>query len=187
MTAKTKPAALASRWLRSKTGRCYAYVIVCSQRDAKGRILYRLRYLDYGVTSKKTWTIDDLKASGCRFLKNKPTKAMVDNARCFVCHLNYQKEEIALNHAKADIGCAECHGNCDKHIADESWASGGNGTPPEIMYRRNEVNPACLKCHTKSKMDEDAHEEFFAGKTEERHCTDCHGEHRLTERKCKWK
>lgn len=119
--------------------------------------------------------------------QEKPTKAMVDNDRCFVCHLNYKTEELALDHAKADVGCAKCHGNCDKHIADESWASGGNGTPPEIMYRRDEVNPACLKCHTRSKMDKDAHEEFFAGKAKEKHCTDCHGKHRLTERKCKWK
>ncbi len=119
--------------------------------------------------------------------EEKPTEAMVDNARCFVCHLNYKKEEIALVHAKADISCADCHGDCDEHIADESWASGGNGTPPEIMYRRDEVNAACMKCHSKRKMDADAHEEFFAGKTEEKHCTDCHGEHRLGKRKCKWK
>ena len=119
--------------------------------------------------------------------QEKPTKAMVDNKRCFVCHLNYEKEKIALTHAKADISCAECHGNCDEHIADESWASGGNGTAPEIIYRRDQVNKACLKCHMKSHMDEEAHEEFFAGTSEEKHCTDCHGKHRLEERKCKWK
>ena len=94
-----------------------------------------------------------------------------DNSRCFVCHINYMQEDIAVTHARANIGCAGCHGESDEHIADESWASGGNGTPPEIMYRRSEVNPACLKCHAKNEMDEDAHEEFFAGETEEKYMT----------------
>ena len=29
----------------------------------------------------------------------------------------------------------------DAHIADESWASGGNGTAPDIMYTRDKINP----------------------------------------------
>ncbi|MHC4559092.1 MAG: hypothetical protein ACYS80_17520 [Planctomycetota bacterium] len=48
-----------------------------------------------------------------------------DNSRCFVCHINYMQEDIAVIHARADIGCAGCHGESDEHIADESWASGG--------------------------------------------------------------
>jgi len=119
--------------------------------------------------------------------KGKPTAAMVDNERCFVCHLDYKLEELALDHAKAKISCAECHGNCDKHIADESWASGGNGTPPEIMYRPKEINPACFKCHEQDDLDPDEHDEFLAGKTKEKVCTDCHGKHRMPKRKCKWK
>ena len=71
-----------------------------------------------------------------------------DNSRCFVCHVNYMQEDIAVVHARADIGCAGCHGESDEHIADESWASGGNGTAPEIMYPRPKITPFCMSCHT---------------------------------------
>ena len=50
------------------------------------------------------------------------TTPAADNSRCFVCHANYMQEEIAVTHAKANIGCAHCHGASDAHIADESWA-----------------------------------------------------------------
>ena len=112
---------------------------------------------------------------------------VADNSRCHHCHLNYIYEDIALQHAKANIGCVKCHGKCDEHIADESWANNGPGTPPEIMYPKDKINPACLNCHAEDEIDEDEHKDFFAGKVEEKVCTDCHGNHRLTERKCKWK
>jgi len=109
-----------------------------------------------------------------------------DNSRCFVCHINYMQEDIAVIHARADIGCAGCHGEPDEHIADESWASGGNGTAPEIMYPRPKINPFCMGCHTKDKIDTDQHKPLFAN-FEKTVCTDCHGSHRLEVRKCKWK
>ena len=109
-----------------------------------------------------------------------------DNSRCFVCHLNYQFEEIAVVHAKEGYGCAYCHGQSDAHIADESWASGGNGTAPDVMYRPDEVIPACLKCHELSKSDPECRCEF-PRLPEKKRCTDCHGDHRLKERKCRWK
>ena len=110
-----------------------------------------------------------------------------DNSRCFVCHVNYMQEDIAVTHARANIGCATCHGESDKHIADESWASGGNGTPPDIMYPRPKINPFCMGCHTKDTIDTDQHKPLFASGAEQTYCTDCHGNHRLTNRKCKWK
>lgn len=117
-----------------------------------------------------------------------PTGPVADNSRCHHCHLNYVDEDIAVVHAHANIGCADCHGNCDEHIADESWADGGNGTPPEIMYTREKVNPCCLECHPKDELGKPDHDSFLAGTAKEKHCTDCHGEHRLTtERKCIWK
>jgi len=116
-----------------------------------------------------------------------PAGPVADNSRCHHCHLNYVDEDLALVHARANIGCADCHGNCDAHIADESWASGGNGTPPEIMYPREKVNPCCLTCHPQDKIDETEHESFLAGTAKEKYCTDCHGDHRLAERKCKWR
>ncbi len=50
------------------------------------------------------------------------------------------------------MGGVRCHGNCDAHIADESWASGGNGTAPGVLHLREKVNPLCMGCHPKDKM-----------------------------------
>jgi hypothetical protein len=109
-----------------------------------------------------------------------------DNSRCFVCHINYMQEDIAVVHARANIGCADCHGQSDEHIADESWASGGNGTAPDTMFPKPKINPFCMGCHTKDKIDTDQHKPLFAN-FEKTVCTDCHGNHRLEIRKCKWK
>ena len=116
-----------------------------------------------------------------------PAGPVADNSRCFVCHLNYVQEPIAVVHAKANIGCVGCHGDCDAHIADESWASGGNGTAPGILFTRDKVDPFCLGCHAKEKLSAARHAAFLAGTVAEKYCTDCHGKHRLAQRKCKWK
>ncbi|UCE47151.1 MAG: hypothetical protein JSW47_16280 [Phycisphaerales bacterium] len=115
------------------------------------------------------------------------TESAADNSRCYVCHMNYMQEDITVIHARVNIGCANCHGNCDAHIADESWAWGGNGTPPGIMYRRPEINPFCMGCHPRDKIDTEQHKLLFASTVEQKHCTDCHGDHRLAKRECKWK
>jgi hypothetical protein len=111
---------------------------------------------------------------------------LADNSRCLVCHLNFEREELSLNHARAGVGCVKCHGESDAHIADESWASGGNGTAPDIMYLRDKINPGCLKCH-KDNLDPVTHKSFLAGKTEQKQCTECHGKHKMVNRKCVWK
>ncbi|MBN2127872.1 MAG: cytochrome c3 family protein [Sedimentisphaerales bacterium] len=113
--------------------------------------------------------------------------AGADNSRCFVCHVNYAQEKIAVTHARMNIGCATCHGVSDEHIADESWASGGNGTAPDIMYPKDEIIPSCMKCHSKEKLDGPQHEPVFAPEAKRKVCTDCHGDHRLPQRRCQWK
>lgn len=110
-----------------------------------------------------------------------------DNSRCFVCHANYMEERIAVTHAKVYIGCAHCHGASDAHIADESWGSGGNGTAPDIMYPRDRINASCMTCHAKTAIDTPEHKPVFADSAEKKVCTDCHGDHRLTQRRCTWK
>lgn len=110
-----------------------------------------------------------------------------DNSRCHVCHINYAVEDIAVVHAKVGIGCARCHGESDEHIADESWASGGNGTAPDIMYVLAKINPFCMKCHSKEKLPMPQHEAVFSTGDQQKVCTDCHGKHRLPVRRCKWK
>ena len=109
-----------------------------------------------------------------------------DNSRCFVCHINYMEEDIAVVHARANIGCAGCHGESDEHIADESWASGGNGTAPDTMFPKPDIVPFCMSCHTKDKIDTVQHRPLFMN-IQKMVCTDCHGQHRLAVRKCKWK
>jgi hypothetical protein len=112
---------------------------------------------------------------------------MADNSRCFVCHINYMQEDIAVAHARRNMGCAHCHGESDEHIADESWASGGNGTAPDKIYTKDQVNPFCFGCHSEDKFPEEPHKPVFAGSNSKKYCTDCHGEHLLKERKTKWK
>jgi hypothetical protein len=115
---------------------------------------------------------------------------LADNSRCEVCHLNLVAEELALKHARAGVSCAKCHGECDAHIADESWASGGNGTAPEIMYPRDKIATGCMTCHNAEQVFQKAEKhkpEAWLIAYEVKTCTECHGKHRLPTRKCKWK
>ena len=130
---------------------------------------------------------------------NAPAGSGADNSRCQVCHLNFMQEALTLVHARTNIGCATCHGPSDAHIADESWASGGNGTAPDIIYRKSLSRFACLGCHNWVKLvesdqkktdlkDKPDHLAVLDGTNrEKRFCTDCHGQHRMVNRKCKWK
>lgn len=121
------------------------------------------------------------------------TAKAADNSRCHVCHLNFAMEELATVHAEEGIGCIDCHGDCDAHIADESWASGGPGTPPGIMFPLEQIDPACQKCHHSHNVPAaeviGRWQARCPEKTrpEEIVCTDCHGRHRLqSERRKAW-
>ncbi|MBM3878300.1 MAG: hypothetical protein FJ387_01020 [Verrucomicrobia bacterium] len=120
-----------------------------------------------------------------------PGTPSADNSRCQVCHLNLIQEELAFKHARANVGCAKCHGDCDAHIADESWASGGNGTPPEIMYPRDRIGTGCLACHKPEDVflkSEKHKPDVWLIAYEVKTCTECHGQfHRIPVRKCRWK
>lgn len=95
---------------------------------------------------------------------------IADNSRCHVCHINYQVEQLAIVHARANIGCEKCHGSSDAHCGDED-----NITPPDIMYPAERVNSFCKDCHPAAKLG--------GGK---KYCTDCHGDHRLAYRTRRW-
>ncbi|MBN1126641.1 MAG: hypothetical protein JXA82_16670 [Sedimentisphaerales bacterium] len=114
------------------------------------------------------------------------TVTSADNSRCHVCHINYTLDDLAVTHAREGIGCTGCHGQSDEHIADESWASGGNGTAPEKMYPKDKINPFCLTCHEADKLPAQQHKAVLI-KNPDKVCTDCHGDHRLPIRRCKWK
>ncbi len=110
-----------------------------------------------------------------------------DNSRCFVCHANYMTEDLVTKHANANVSCVPCHGASDGHIADESWASGGNGTAPDRMYTKDKINSSCIACHPKEKIDTPPHMGILADLAGPKVCTDCHGNHRLPQRRCRWK
>ncbi|MGD8239569.1 MAG: cytochrome c3 family protein [Armatimonadota bacterium] len=105
-----------------------------------------------------------------------------DNFLCFVCHIDFDGEELTAQHARHGVTCASCHGECAAHMADEMSA-----TKPDLLYGRTEVEPLCRKCHGKHNSP-DAVEEFrtqWEGKhrpngrsvTDDSPCTDCHGKH----------
>ena len=111
-----------------------------------------------------------------------PEGPVADNSRCHVCHMNYAEEELAVLHARANIGCEQCHGPSDAHCGDED-----NVTPPDIMYPLEKINPSCMACHPKESIDIQEHEPFFDGTApDKKYCTDCHGNHRLNYRTRRW-
>ena len=112
------------------------------------------------------------------------TGRVADNSRCHVCHINYDEEELALNHELVGVGCEQCHGASDAHCSDEN-----NITPPEIMYPKTTINPSCMKCHPKDDIiEEEHHEPLFSGATTQtKYCTECHGkDHRIAVRTVRW-
>jgi hypothetical protein len=118
----------------------------------------------------------------------KPTELFVANPYCKVCHLDFDEEELALQHEIWGIGCERCHGESFRHRSDEA-----NLTPPEIMYPKERINPSCMSCHPRQDIqDTKDHEPILeaglsvfeeatpAGKDAKKYCTDCHGsKHRV--------
>ncbi len=105
-----------------------------------------------------------------------------DNSYCYVCHVNYQEESLAQKHVIAGVGCETCHGQSNKHSADED-----NLTAPDHMYAEARVAPFCLTCHTSDKVRKSSnHSSVFAANGSVQRCTECHGEHRLNHRTRRW-
>jgi hypothetical protein len=112
---------------------------------------------------------------------------MADNTACFVCHGNYEEEQLAVIHAGEEVGCIDCHGESFAHRDDED-----NVTPPDTMYWPEKIDPACQECH--DTHDVPAREvlqrwkERCPEKTDfsKLVCTDCHGQHRLARRTVRW-
>ena len=110
-----------------------------------------------------------------------------DTLACFVCHANFKTESLAQGHAKAKMGCIDCHGKSYAHRNDEN-----NTTPPEKMYARDQIDDACRQCHpshdvTAAKVVVLALQRGLS-KTDPKAivCTDCHGNHRLPQRTVRW-
>jgi len=99
------------------------------------------------------------------------------------------QERLTASHAKTNIGCATCHGVCDAHIADESWASGAMAPRPTSCFPLQDL----LGLHRLPQAGAGLREEretqaiLVAIAYQEKVCTDCHGHHHMVVRKCKWK
>ena len=115
------------------------------------------------------------------------TEAAVENVACFVCHANYRGEFIADCHAKANVGCAVCHGDSLAHRNDEN-----NTTPPETMYSADKIDSFCQGCHNSHDVPPGKVVARWAkcnpDKTDPDKivCTDCHGDHRMKVRTIIW-
>ena len=108
-----------------------------------------------------------------------------DNSFCYVCHIDFKTEKFVVDHKAAAVGCTACHGETLEHADDEDHL-----TPPDIMFLKKEVNASCMTdgCHAEARMREEiGHRPFYAGVDSERkYCTDCHGKHRIDERRQRW-
>ncbi len=117
----------------------------------------------------------------------KGSNPTADNSACYVCHTNYDGEELVEQHRVANVGCVNCHGESIAHRNDEN-----NITPPDVMFPMESIDPACGKCH--ETHDVPARKvlarltERSPGKKnpDEVVCTDCHGHHRAKLRTVIW-
>jgi hypothetical protein len=124
----------------------------------------------------------------------KPAAAFVANPFCKACHLDFDEEELALDHELSGIGCERCHGESLRHRSDEA-----NVTPPEMMYAKERINPMCMMCHPRQDLqDRKEHQPILeaglsifepglSGADAKKYCTDCHGgAHRMKNRTVRW-
>ena len=111
----------------------------------------------------------------------------VDNFACYVCHGNYDGEELVAEHGKEEVGCVDCHGQSIEHRNDED-----NITPPDKMYALDQVDDMCSECHdmhdAPARKVLERWQERCPKKTSPKEvvCTDCHFHHRLKFRTVWW-
>lgn len=115
---------------------------------------------------------------------------VVPNDMCYVCHIPFAKEPLAVVHAKAKVWCIKCHGPSAGHMQDEDVGA----TPADIAYEKHQVDPMCSKsgCHEPEKhplvnarvrfgrlrYGRQVQEEIKGRPVEVTGvCTDCHGRH----------
>jgi len=115
-------------------------------------------------------------------IKEAEEAVLKSNSPCMVCHIDFDEEELTVQHQKAEVMCAACHGACLAHMNDEMAA-----TRPDRLFGRAEVDEMCLECHSEHE-DQKAVDAFFKEWKGKRRpngqlimkgaiCTDCHGRH----------
>ena len=108
------------------------------------------------------------KTTSAQFDETNPLGA---NAACYVCHMTFVKEELSKTHLRAEITCVRCHGLSAGHANDEDIGA----TPPDVSFKRDQVDAMCLKCHESHDISS---EEVVAGESPSV-CTDCHDTHKI--------
>jgi cytochrome c553 len=105
------------------------------------------------------------------------------NAACYVCHITFVKEELSKVHLAAKVACVKCHGLSDKHANDENIGA----TKPDIMYKRDQIDASCVKCHERHDVPPGKviarFEERKLGISTKPVCSDCHGTHKIEREK----
>ena len=107
-----------------------------------------------------------------------------DSSSCFVCHVDFKREELSAVHREAGITCMACHGDSDVHSSDEL-----NIIRPDVIWGRAEIEAFCKQCHEEHEKPEavEAFREEWLSKRRpngrwvlaDSVCTDCHGMHAL--------
>ena len=64
-------------------------------------------------------------------IKEAQEAVLKSNSACMVCHIDFVDEELTVQHQKADVMCAACHGPCLEHMDDEMAA-----TRPDLLFGR---------------------------------------------------
>jgi len=90
---------------------------------------------------------------------------------CDTCHVDIEDEFAGTAHHAEGVGCVECHGPSDGHIADEN-----NDVLPDRLHTRNDIDPFCTKCHECSRPPAT---EAQSSEAKPKVCIDCHGAHDL--------
>ena len=133
-----------------------------------------------------------IKGKPCGFGKLGKGKSFVANPFCLACHSDFEEENLVVIHEKAGLGCERCHGESERHRSDEA-----NVTPPELMYPRSKVIPACMMCHPRQTIKHvPQHSIFLAGakttldgrpEAPLKVCTNCHAKkHKMNVRTVRW-
>ncbi|MHB8951479.1 MAG: multiheme c-type cytochrome [Pirellulaceae bacterium] len=113
--------------------------------------------------------------------------SVAENSACYVCHDNFQQEQLVTQHVDGDVGCVDCHGKSYDHRNDEN-----NITPPDVMFPRHKIDASCVDCHETHDVPA---AEIVArlrerlprlAQSQDLACTDCHGFHRLAHRTVIW-
>ena len=98
-----------------------------------------------------------------------PTPAANPLAGCRMCHVDVEDEFVGSAHFDGNVGCTNCHGSSEGHLADEN-----NEVKPDELFAREDVDRLCGACHACARRSEAG-----ARPTLPPVCIDCHGPHSL--------